>query len=97
MTGLSPDIVPRVTQLLLLLSSDHDGEALNAARALGRTLANNGLSFHDLAGALEPPPPSVSYRNQPRSSSRWREPQRWASWQRLRSNEKVLALDAMNR
>jgi hypothetical protein len=53
-------IAPRVGQLLRLLASDSDGEALAACRALGRTLASAGADFHALAAAIEHQAPAVS-------------------------------------
>jgi hypothetical protein len=46
-------IAPTVGKLLRLLSSSNDGEVLASARALGRVLGSVGLSFHDLADAIE--------------------------------------------
>ena len=51
MTTLAP-VAPRLSKLLALLSSDHDGEVLAAARAIRRTLGSAGLSWHDLAAAI---------------------------------------------
>jgi hypothetical protein len=45
-------VAPRVSRLIPLLGSDHDGEALGAARAITRTLRSRGLTLHDLAEAL---------------------------------------------
>jgi hypothetical protein len=58
-----PKIKVRVRQLLLLLSSNRDGEVVAAARALCRTLRGAGADLHDLADVLDgnvmpsPPPP----------------------------------------
>jgi hypothetical protein len=52
--ALAP-IAPRLGQLMLLLSSNHDGEVVAAARAIGRTLKSHRLDWHDLAEALCPP------------------------------------------
>ena len=51
MAAIGP-IAGKLKPLLLLLSSDRDGEALAAARALGRTLKAAGCDFHDLAATL---------------------------------------------
>ena len=51
MTTLAP-VLSRVSKLVALLSSGHDGEVVAAVRAIGRTLGSAGLSFHDLAAAL---------------------------------------------
>ena len=52
---IPPAIAPRVGALLRMLGSDHDGEALGAARALRRTLGGAGLDLHALADAVERP------------------------------------------
>ena len=48
----APRVAPRVARLVAMLSTDHDGEALAAVRALARTLDGNGLDFNDLAALL---------------------------------------------
>jgi hypothetical protein len=53
---LAPTARPALAKLLRLLGLPIDGEALGAARALGRTLKANGCDFHDLAGIVETPP-----------------------------------------
>ena len=55
MTALAP-IAPKLGKLVRLLASDRDGEALAAARMIGRTLAGANLSFHDLAAVVEREP-----------------------------------------
>lgn len=45
-----------VAKLVAMLGSDQDGEALAAARALGRVLAGAGLGFIDLAEAVKQAP-----------------------------------------
>jgi hypothetical protein len=42
----------RLTKLLLLLSSERDGEVINTARAIGRTLKDTGADWHDFAAKL---------------------------------------------
>jgi hypothetical protein len=68
-------IGPRLGQLVRLLGSDKDGEALAACRALGRTLASVGQDFHALAATIERPEPAaqVHYECDPRAdaSARW--------------------------
>ena len=56
MAALPLAILPRVGSLLRMLGSDQDGEALSAARALGRTLSAAGLDLHALADVVEHPP-----------------------------------------
>jgi hypothetical protein len=48
-------IAPRLKKLLLMLSSDREGEVVNAARLIGFTLQDAGHDWHDLAGALTDP------------------------------------------
>jgi len=43
---------PVIGKLIPLLASDHDGEVLAAARAIGRLLASKGRDWHDLAAAI---------------------------------------------
>jgi hypothetical protein len=55
----------RIGQLVRLLGSNQDGEVVDAARAINRTLASNGTDLHHLADVIEhglqhpalPPPP----------------------------------------
>ena len=56
MAALPATIAPRIGSLLRMLASPADGEALNAARALGRTLSGVGLDLNDLADVIEHPP-----------------------------------------
>jgi len=49
--GLSTG-APRLRKLVLLLSSDHDGEVVAAARAIGRLLEDAGSDWHALAGVI---------------------------------------------
>lgn len=44
----------RLAKLLLMLSSDRDGEVVGAARAIGRTLRSAGTDWHDFAARLLP-------------------------------------------
>jgi len=63
-------LTPRLRQLLLLLSSNHDGEVLNAVHAIDRLLKAGGASWHDLVDGL-------AAESQPRrpgdESPSWRE------------------------
>jgi hypothetical protein len=45
-------IAERLKKLLLMLSSDCDGEVIAAARAIGRTLKDTGADWHDFAARL---------------------------------------------
>jgi len=63
-TGSIATIAPRLSKLLVLLSSDQPGEVVNAAGAIGRALEGVGATWHDLAQALTtaPAPPNPSSR-----------------------------------
>lgn len=58
--SLSPQVLNRLSQLLLMLSSEADGERANAAAAIGRLLSANGCDWHDLAKMLAAPASSSS-------------------------------------
>jgi hypothetical protein len=66
-------IAPRLKKLLLMLSSDRDGEVVAAARLIGTTLRSAGADWHDLVAGLlaptskRPPPPPHDDAN-----SEWR-------------------------
>jgi hypothetical protein len=53
MSALNEPVAKRIAILFRLLSSEHDGEVLNAARAMKRLLAAERLSFHDIATVIE--------------------------------------------
>jgi hypothetical protein len=56
--------VGRVGRLIRMLASDSDGECLAAARALGRALAAQDLSFHDLGDCADRLLAPVIYRRE---------------------------------
>jgi len=66
--ALAP-IAPQISKLVLLLSSNHDGEVIAAARAIDRVLKASRLDWHDLAQALCLPSPSI----QPCADRDWRD------------------------
>jgi hypothetical protein len=54
-------IAERIAQIIPRLGSDHDGEVVATAAAIGRVLKSAGADWHDLvdavkAGAVLPPP-----------------------------------------
>ena len=51
--ALPPKILPRIGQLIRMLGSNQDHEAMAAVRAIGKTLVGQGLTFHDLADTVE--------------------------------------------
>jgi hypothetical protein len=54
---MTPAATDKLAKLVLLLSSDEDGEVLAAASAIKRTLAAEGSDIHALADALCRPQP----------------------------------------
>jgi hypothetical protein len=56
-------------KLLPLLASEHDGEVVAAARAIGRTLAAAGLDWHALANAIQTLPVGAALVSTPKRSS----------------------------
>ena len=75
MVAIPTTIAPRIGSLLRMLASPADGEALNAARALGRTLGGAGLDLNDLAEIVERgPAPVPLYRDPPTPARRPRRP-----------------------
>lgn len=70
-TALKP-ISPKLAKLLPLLSSDQPGEVVATAAAIGRTLIGVGLTWHDLAAAIEAPPrrPSNPGTSDPRTMAK---------------------------
>jgi hypothetical protein len=55
MTAAHPitQIAQRLKKLVLLLSSDQDGEVVGAARAIDRALRSAGADWHDLVSQLD--------------------------------------------
>lgn len=49
----SVSVADKLGKLIPLLASPLDGEALGAARGIGRVLSGAGLTFHDLVAALD--------------------------------------------
>jgi hypothetical protein len=52
MSTLAP-IADKLSKLVRMLTSDHDGEVVAAARSIDRTLRSAGLDIHVLAAAIE--------------------------------------------
>jgi hypothetical protein len=48
------EVAPLVSKLIPRLASDHDGEVVATARAIGRVLSAAGRDWHDLANAIQP-------------------------------------------
>ncbi|KQP77430.1 hypothetical protein [Methylobacterium sp. 37f] len=59
----------RLAKLLPHLASEHDGEVVATARAIGRTLTVAGLDWHDLAGAIQAPLLEATMSAAPKRSS----------------------------
>jgi hypothetical protein len=54
MTALPATISPTISKLIPRLASNHAGEVVATAAAIGRVLEANKLSWHDLAAAVAP-------------------------------------------
>ena len=67
--------VQRVSKLVLMLSSKHDGEVISAAHAISRMLKSNGADWHDLVAGLrqQPKPQPDAPRDADDDVSHWRE------------------------
>ena len=70
MAAPGPRTAVRLRKLVLLLSSDQPGEVAAAATAIGRALAADGATWHDLAERLADDPPSPA--RCPEASDDWR-------------------------
>ncbi len=68
MTNQPHPISENISKLVAMLGSDQDGEALAAARAIGRVLTGAGLNFIDLAEAVQQAPLKKSNRAETQTS-----------------------------
>jgi hypothetical protein len=66
-------ITERLRKLLLMLSSDRDGEVVAAARSIGRALRGNGSDWHDLASRLLVPVKVQARRDARHDRGNWHE------------------------
>ena len=75
MRPLPADTLQRISKLLLLMSSSHDGERASAAAAIGRMLQGAGCDWHDLVGLLSvspsPAPAASSSTSRSKPSTTW--------------------------
>lgn len=55
----------RLGQLILMLSSEHDGEVVTAARAIDRLLKSEQADWHDLVAAVQRPPNGAAQQAPP--------------------------------
>jgi hypothetical protein len=78
----------RLEKLLRMLSSDKDGEVVNAVRAIGRALQASGDDWHGLARRLSAPAKAQT-AEQPRQNTDWRAMREFCMQHdsRLRKNE----------
>ncbi|MCJ2041654.1 hypothetical protein MKK70_07975 [Methylobacterium sp. E-041] len=63
------DIAAKLAKILPRLASEHDGEVVAAAHAMGRTLAAAGLDWHALARMIEIAPARFAPSSFPQRSS----------------------------
>ena len=76
-TQLTPQILARLGQLILLLASPHDGEKVAACGAIVRTLGSAGLDLHALADVVrratagERPPDPPDEGPSPQEDAAW--------------------------
>jgi hypothetical protein len=72
----------RLKKLLLMLSSDRDGEVVNAARLIGSTLRDSGHDWHDLACALTESPKAKPYQQSARDHDHYAD----GDWRMMRAH-----------
>lgn len=75
---LTQTVRAKLAPLIRLLSSPVDGERLAAVGGLGRILRGAGLTFHELAHAIERPQEAAAPRAQASSEPRRAKPRRSA-------------------
>jgi hypothetical protein len=92
-----PAVAIKIGKLIPMLSSPSDGEVVNTARAIERTLKGAGLNWHDLAKAFTAPSkarmePAPEPKPQPRTHERPKpsSPRRWEDMSHL---DRICALD----
>jgi hypothetical protein len=90
-------VAPKLSKLLPMLSSTADGEVVNTARAIERTLKGIGADWHDLAAALTTPSkawmePAPEPKPQARAPERPKPsgPRRWEDMSHI---DRICALD----
>src|SRR4051794_21278435 len=59
-------IAPKLSKLIPMLATDHDGEVIATVRAISRTLNGAGLDFHSLVEALGEHKPTKAHLHPPR-------------------------------
>ncbi len=70
MKAIDTQIAERLKRLLLMLSSNHDGEVVAAAKAVDRTLKAADRDWHDLVETLTSPNPAPYARRRPETPPR---------------------------
>jgi hypothetical protein len=76
---LAPTTLAKVSKLLPLLASDHDGEVVATARAVVRALRSAGHDLHDLVATLHRPNASGVF-TPPDRATRKRKPRPDIDW-----------------
>jgi hypothetical protein len=98
-------IAPKLSKLIPMLATDHDGEVIATVRAISRTLKGAGMDFHNLVEALCVPKLSYVYAPPP-APEKEKAPETWgeiAIWCRnhdggdLTYKERKFVLDMIRR
>jgi hypothetical protein len=96
-------VAPKLSKLIPMLGTDHDGEVVATVRAISRTLKGAGMDLHNLVEVLcnrqsiHPPAPTVNPEPPPRSLldiARWC---RTHVLGRLNSTERKFVCDMVER
>jgi hypothetical protein len=72
MSSLNEPVAKRIATLFRMLSSDYEGEVLNAVTAMKRLFAIEGLAFNDIATVIESCNGEIEERKYSRAESRGR-------------------------
>ena len=96
-----PTIAPKLAKIIPMLSSPNDGEVVNTARAIERTLKGIGADWHDLAKALTAPamarPEAAEPKPKPPRQD-WESPRYTTApprWRSLQPGERIMAFDVI--
>ena len=90
-------VAPKLSKLIPMLATVHDGEVVATARAIGRTLESAGLDLHDLAKALTAPKAIVvhSSNDEPEAAPQPTSLREIAVWLRTHVNTRMTCKEQM--